>query len=230
MSEAEPRSIGAVINLLKDEFPDITVSKVRFLESQGLISPRRSASGYRIFYDEDIKRLRFILQQQRDHYLPLKVIKARLTMWERGEEPPLTPPSDTHPEAFFARSDFALDREELARAAGLSPRQIDDLVSLGLLHPGKENGRTTFRESDVVVATQAQRLLAYGLEVRHLRTLLLGTEKASALLQQLTSPLFRHHSPDSRRRAAETLAGCADAINRLQAALLTEELRRLLED
>ena len=225
----EPQSIGGVINLLKEEFPDISVSKVRFLENQGLITPSRSDSGYRLFHDEDIKRLRFILQQQRDHYLPLKVIKSKLTMWERGEEPNLAPPSDIHPEAFFARSDVRLDRGELQRAAGLSARQVEELEDQGLLHASIENGKTVFGEQDLAVAAQAQRLLAYGLETRHLRTLVIGSEKASALLQQLTSPLFRHRSPEARRKAAETLAGCADAINRLQAILLTEDLRRVLE-
>ncbi|HZJ48186.1 MAG TPA: MerR family transcriptional regulator, partial [Acidimicrobiia bacterium] len=81
----EGLSIGEVITLLKDEFPDLTVSKVRFLEGRGLINPRRSTSGYRSFSDEDVARLRYILQQQRDHFLPLKVIKSKLTMWERGE-------------------------------------------------------------------------------------------------------------------------------------------------
>lgn len=226
----EPRSIGGVITLLKDEFPDVSVSKVRFLENQGMINPGRSESGYRLFYDDDIKRLRFILQQQRDHYLPLKVIKSRLTMWERGEEPSLTPRADTHPESFFAQSDTHLERDELARSAGLSGRQIDELVSQGLLRPKLENRTTVFGDSDLAIATQAQRLLAYGLEIRHLRTLVIGSERASALLQQLTSPLFRHRSPEARRKATETLAGCADAINRLQAGLLTEELRRLLEE
>ncbi len=226
----EPQSIGSVINLLRDEFPDISVSKVRFLENQGMITPGRSESGYRIFYDDDIKRLRFILQQQRDHYLPLKVIKSRLTMWERGEEPSLSPPGDTHPEAFFARGEAHFEREELAHSAGLSPRQIDELVTMGLLHPTRTDGRQLFRDPDVAIATQVQRLVAYGLEVRHLRTLVLGSEKASALLRQLTSPLFSHRSPEARRKAAETLAGCADAINKLQAGLLIEELRRMLEE
>ena len=83
----ETLSIGEVIELLRDEFPDISVSKLRFLESQGLVSPARAESGYRQFDEQDLKRIRFILTQQRDHFLPLKVIKSKLTLWERGEEP-----------------------------------------------------------------------------------------------------------------------------------------------
>ena len=112
----EPRSIGGVINLLRDEFPDVSVSKVRFLENQGMISPGRSESGYRLFYDDDIKRLRFILQQQRDHYLPLKVIKSRLTMWERGEEP--VGPEFAVTETLQRRSGQI---ERARREAGLDP-------------------------------------------------------------------------------------------------------------
>ncbi|HDH02820.1 MAG TPA: MerR family transcriptional regulator, partial [Actinobacteria bacterium] len=87
MADGPALTIGEVINLLKDEFPDVTVSKVRFLEGQGLIDPGRSTSGYRQFHSAEVKRLRYILQQQRDHFLPLKVIKSQLTLWDRGDEP-----------------------------------------------------------------------------------------------------------------------------------------------
>lgn len=231
MADSEGRSIGGVISLLKEEFPDVSVSKVRFLENQGLIKPARSDSGYRRFSEDDVKRLRFILQQQRDYYLPLKVIKSKLTNWERGDEPMVKPPPGMHPEAYFSRVEVILDRDELARAAGLSARQVDELAEHGLLSPGASpTGAAVFDDTSLTVATQASRLLAYGLEVRHLRTLLISSEKSAALLRQLTSPLFRHRSPEAKRRAAETLAGCADAIARLQSALLTDELRALLED
>jgi DNA-binding transcriptional MerR regulator len=91
MPESRGLSIGEVINLLRDDFPDISVSKIRFLESQGLIDPHRTASGYRQFDPEDLARLRFILAQQRDHFLPLKVIKSKLTLWERGDDLSLEP-------------------------------------------------------------------------------------------------------------------------------------------
>ena len=93
MSDASALTIGKVTDLLKEEFPDLTMSKVRFLETRGLIHPTRSSSGYRQFRSGDIKRLRFVLQQQRDHFLPLKVIKSRIARWERGEEPDLDEPA-----------------------------------------------------------------------------------------------------------------------------------------
>jgi len=222
-------SIGEVINLLKDEFPDVSVSKVRFLESQGLVDPHRSPSGYRQFFEDDIKRLRFILQQQRDHFLPLKVIKSKLTMWERGEETVMPAPSGPPPEKLLAPSKTPLGLDELARASGLSRRQVGELIDHGMLRPGHEDGDPTFSQEELAVAREAQRLLAYGFEPRHLRSVRISTERDAALLEQLTAPLLRNRSPEARHRAGEILAGCADAIGRMRVAILTEELRRLLE-
>lgn len=226
---AEGVSIGEVINLLRDDYPDVTVSKVRFLESQGLIKPERSASGYRRFSAADLQRLRYILQQQRDHFLPLKVIKSKLTAWERGEDPKSPARPGPPPEAYFAGSGVSMTRPELARAAGLSRDQLAELVEHGVLVPVQlEEGSEVFREEDLVVAREAQRLLSYGLEARHLRTLRLAADRQADLLRSLTAPLLRHHSPDSRHRAAETLAGCAEAISQLETALLRARLRSLL--
>lgn len=222
-------SIGEVINLLKDEFPDISVSKVRFLESQGLIDPSRSTSGYRQFFEEDVKRLRFILQQQRDHFLPLKVIKSKLTMWERGEDNVMPAPAGPPPEKLFAATATNLDSDELARASGLSRRQVSELVEHRVLRPTVEEGEESFGEEELAVAREAQRLLAYGLEPRHLRSVRLSTERDAALLDQLTAPVRRTRSPDARHRSGEILAGCADALGKMRVAILTEELRSLLE-
>ncbi|MDH3260795.1 MAG: MerR family DNA-binding transcriptional regulator [Acidimicrobiia bacterium] len=222
-------SIGEVINLLKDEFPDVSVSKVRFLESQGLVDPHRSASGYRQFFEEDIKRLRFILQQQRDHFLPLKVIKSKLTMWERGEENVMPAPSGPPPEKLFAPAAVPLGLDEIARASGLTRRLVVELIDHGILRPEGEQGQETFSQEELAIAREAQRLLAYGLEPRHLRSVRISTERDSSLLEQLTAPLLRNRSPDARQRAGEILAGCADAMGKMRVAILTEELRRLLE-
>ncbi|MDR9451456.1 MAG: MerR family transcriptional regulator [Acidimicrobiia bacterium] len=222
-------SIGEVINLLKPEFPDVSVSKVRFLESQGLIDPHRSPAGYRQFFEDDIKRLRFILQQQRDHFLPLKVIKSKLTMWERGEENVMPAPSGPPPEKLFAPSTTPLGLDEVARSSGLTRRQVAELIDHGILRGEGEGGNERFSQQELAVAREAQRLLAYGLEPRHLRSVRISTERDGSLLEQLTAPLLRNRSPDARHRAGEILAGCADAIGKMRVAILTEELRRLLE-
>jgi DNA-binding transcriptional MerR regulator len=226
---SEGLSIGELITTLKDEFPDLTVSKVRFLEGKGLINPGRSASGYRSFSDEDIARLRYILQQQRDHFLPLKVIKSKLTMWERGEELPVPPPSGPPPEQLFQRPGRDIDRDELRRVTGLSSRQVGELVDNKIVRPEPDQP-DRFSAEEVAVATQAQRLLAYGLEARHLRSLRISTERDAELLTALTAPLLRARSPEARQRAAEMLAGCADAIERMRSAALSEDLRRLMAE
>ncbi|MDH5422189.1 MAG: MerR family DNA-binding transcriptional regulator, partial [Acidimicrobiia bacterium] len=136
MPETEPLSIGEVINLLKDDFPEISVSKVRFLENQGLVSPTRSQSGYRQFFTEDLDRLRFILGQQRDHFLPLKVIKARLADWEHG----ITSWDDDEPStAEFFSEDEPVTEDELARRSGLASDEIAQLEAHGVLRRTKSN-------------------------------------------------------------------------------------------
>ncbi len=224
------QSIGEVIALLKDEFPDLTISKVRFLEGQGLIEPRRSPAGYRMFGDDDIRRIRYILREQRDHFLPLKVIKSKLTAWERGEDVRTRPDSGPPPESYFGASGVSLNIDELSRASGLSRRQINDLVSSGVLEPIEFPDRTqVFRDEDLTIARAAMRLLAQGLEPRHVRTLRIAADREVDLLQQLVTPLLRHRNPDNRRKAAEILADCAQAASELQESIVRARLRRLLE-
>jgi len=226
---SEGLSIGELIAHLKEEFPDLTVSKVRFLEGKGLINPGRSSSGYRSFSDEDIARLRYILQQQRDHFLPLKVIKSKLTMWERGEELPVPAPSGPPPEQLFQSPGQEVGRDEIRRVTGLSARQLDELIDNKVLR-SEPDDPDRYSAEEVAVATQAQRLLGYGLEARHLRSLRISTERDAELLAALTAPLLRARSPEARQRAAETLAGCADAMERMRSAALSEDLRRLMAE
>jgi DNA-binding transcriptional MerR regulator len=221
----KPRSIGDVINQLKTEFPDVTVSKVRFLESQGLIHPARSKSGYREFGTDDIARIRYILQQQRDHFLPLKVIKSKLTAWERGEEPTVAAPAGAPPEAYFASSGVSMSDEELARAAGVTGDVVRRLVEAGVL----DNRADGFAEEDLDIVRAAQRLLGHGFEPRHLRTVRLAANRESDMLGQLTGPLLRHRSPASRQQAAQILADSAQAVRDLQDAMLRAQLRSMLE-
>jgi DNA-binding transcriptional MerR regulator len=226
----ERLTIGDVINRLRAEFPDLTVSKVRFLEGQGLIEPDRSSSGYRMFTKDDVRRLRYILREQRDHFLPLKVIKSKLTAWEHGEEPPTKPESGPPPETYFANSGVSMTRDELARSSGLSRRQIDDLVTVGVLEPfDLTDGRPVFRDDDLAISRAAYRLLAQGLEVRHLRTVRLAADREIDLLGQLVGPLLRHRNPDNRRKAAEILADSAQASGQMQEGIVRARLRRMLE-
>ncbi|MFQ5948757.1 MAG: MerR family transcriptional regulator [Acidimicrobiia bacterium] len=229
MAETKQASIGEVINLLRGEFPEITVSKIRFLEGQGLIQPPRSRSGYRKFGEEEIKRIQYILRQQRDHFLPLKVIKSRLTAWERGEEPTVTPPSGPPPEAYFSTTGVTMTADELATSAGVERALIDELLKHGVLEPALSDGEPSFRDEDLIICRAAHRLILHGLEARHLRRIRLAANRETDLFVQLTGALLRHRSPDSRRRAAEILADCAQAARELQNAMLRSQLRNRLE-
>lgn len=230
MVDETSHTIGEVINLLRDEFPEVTISKLRFLEGQNLISPSRSSSGYREFTDHDLDRIRYILRQQRDHYLPLKVIKSKLTSWERGEEGGIVS-SGLPPDAYFAASGVSMTSAELGKAAGLDQKQVAALVEHGLIEPiALDDGSEVFRDDDVVIARAAQRLLQHGLEARHLRSFRLAVDREVDLLRQITNPMLRHRNPESRQQGAETLADSAQAGREISDTLLRIQLRKLIEE
>ncbi len=229
MTVAKTLKIGAVVNALTNEFPDISVSKVRFLEGEGLISPQRTESGYRKFTSADVDRIRYILRQQRDHFLPLKVIKGKLSAWERGVEPTTAPPAGPPPETYFAPSQVSMDAEELARTAGVPMRLVDDLVRHRVIEPKTDSsGAETFDDAAVDVARAAHRLTGHGLEARHLRAIRLAANREVDLFRQLTGPLLRHASPASKKQAAEVLADLAQAARELQETIVRSDLRALL--
>jgi DNA-binding transcriptional MerR regulator len=228
MAEESPLTIGEVINLLREEFPDVSVSKVRFLESQGLLSPGRSEGGYRLFDDDDIDRIRFILRQQRDHFLPLKVIKSKLTLWERGEErrAPVPGPAPTH----LLRDDGSepVSFDLVARRSGLTHAQVASLEEHGLITRLDERSRD-FPPSAVVIASEAKHLFDHGLESRHLRAIRHAAEREADVLGQLTAALLRIRGSEAREQARNILAGAGDAMVSIHRTLLAEELRRLIE-
>lgn len=223
MADSKDLSIGEVINLLRDDFPDISVSKIRFLESQGLIDPNRTSSGYRQFDGDDLARLKFILQQQRDHFLPLKVIKSKLTLWERGEEVELMPG-----EKAPGLEDVGepVDQATLLKRSGLTPRDLDELTDAGLVKPIP--GTNVYPPEAVIIATEARRLMDQGLEPRHLRSIRLAADREADLVAQLGTPLIKASNPDARARARELLEECAESIRVMHRAMLTLELRRHL--
>ncbi len=222
MSDLDQMSIGEVINLLREDFPDVSVSKLRFLESQGLIDPDRTSSGYRQFRRGDLRRIRFILQQQRDHFLPLKVIKSKLTMWERGEA---LDDEDDSALSSLADGGEPLTRADLLRISSLTDAQLDDLQSHGILKP--LDGSTVFGPEARVIAVEARRLMENGLEARHLRAVRLGVDRESEILRQLTAPLLRATNAEAQAQARDTLASCAESIQALHKAMLVADLRAL---
>ncbi len=214
-------SIGEVINLLRDDFPDVSVSKIRFLESQGLIDPDRSNSGYRQFAEQDVARLRFILQQQRDHFLPLKVIKSKLTLWERGEE---ESPHSAPPPTSLDEGGEPLARDDVLKRSNLSEEQLDALIEVGLISP--IDSSDVFPPESGLIATEARRLMEHGLEPRHLRSIRLAADRESDLLTQLVAPLLKASNAEARTRARDTLESCSGSVRAIHRALLEVELRR----
>lgn len=226
--EKERLTIGDVADALQKEFPDVSVSKLRFLESEGLIHPPRTSSGYREFRPEDVERVRYILRQQRDHFLPLKVIKKNLSAWEKGEEPTLKPATGPPPETYFADGGDPLDASNLARAAGMPVSLVAELVDHGILQPRPGPDGPQFSGDDVDIARAAYRMIGHGLESRHLRAIRQGANREIDLFRQLTTAMLRHSSPSGRRQAAEVLADVAQAAREMQEAMVKADLRETL--
>jgi len=215
-------TIGQVLGALRGDFPDVTISKIRYLESEELVHPQRTPSGYRKFSAADIARLRYVLAAQRDQYLPLRVIKEHLDALDRGEElpggaggAPADEPVRTAP----------LPAAEFAAAAGLTEAQLADCVQFGLVTP---DGQGRHRPTDLPVARAAAGLARHGIEPRHLRVYRTGAEREAALLEQLVTPVLRARSEEARTRAAEQLTELAGLSAQLHGALLEARLREVL--
>ncbi|ADI11856.1 hypothetical protein SBI_08738 [Streptomyces bingchenggensis BCW-1] len=226
-------SIGTVLNLLRDEFPEVTLSKIRFLEAEGLVEPRRTPSGYRKFSPEDVARLGHVLRMQRDHYLPLKVIREHLDALERGERPQL-PAADPGalpegssagegPEGAGERPTAArVSRAELLAVTGIDEGKLAEWESFGLIGPGADGG---YEIEAVTVARLVADLGRFGLEPRHLRIMKTAAERDAGLLEQVVAPLRRHPNPQTRAHAEASARELAELSVRLHAAFVQSALR-----
>ncbi len=226
-------SIGEVLSKLRSDFPDVTISKIRFLESEGLIEPQRTPSGYRKFTQPDLERLRYVLLAQRDQYLPLKVIKENLDALDRGLEPASSPggtpaprmlPLDTAiaPSTFAEQSDLRLSRDELLKSSGISDEQLSELEGFGLV---EIKGRY-FDGDSLMIAKVVAELSAFGIEGRHLRAFKAAADREVGLVEQVITPLLRQKNPDSKARAEEVSREIASLSVRLHAALVRAGLHR----
>lgn len=227
MTDSPTLTIGRVRELLNEEFPDVTTSKIRFLETNGLVHPARSPSGYRNFRQSDVDRLRFILRQQRDHFLPLKVIKSQLIQIERGEMPAGGPDTE-EPAPVPEITDEMISLNELARRSDLTPVQARHLVDHGLLAPHNAEGVQQFTTGDVAIARQCGVLLAEGLEPRHIRQVRQAVSRQVELLDRLTLAMRLSPSPASRRQAARTLSRGGEAMRLLSQSFLQADVKALL--
>jgi DNA-binding transcriptional MerR regulator len=225
-------SIGEVLLTLKTEFPDITISKIRFLEGEGLIDPERTPSGYRKFYDKDVDLLRSILRLQRDEYLPLKVIKERL---EQGEEPEAAPVrkaaagADAAEDMAMPATGLHMSLEELSQSTGVDKNRIRELESFGLIEAHAANGSTYYDGDDFLVLSIAKDFFKYGVEPRHLKMYLHFAEREATFFESIVMPMLRQKNPDARKAAAEFLNELAVLSRRLKSALLRTNLKQYLQ-
>lgn len=238
-------SIGDVIKTLGGEFPEVTLSKVRFLESEGLIEPERTASGYRRFYENDLAKLRYILRLQRDHFVPLKVIRKRLEHFDPSAEEVVdaeqpAAPSEPAPEPVvrIARDENELELlegglsmtlNEFVNATGLSADEVKELEEYGLVHshPSPAGGMI-FDEDDLMIAKIARDFARFGIHARHLKMYKNFCEKEAGLFEQVVIP-FARTSGDGRKNVNQSLNELAKLSRRLKQVMLRSRLREYLQ-
>ncbi|MCX2929675.1 MerR family transcriptional regulator [Mycobacterium sp. CVI_P3] len=230
-------SIGAVLDLLRPDFPDVTISKIRFLEAEGLVTPERSASGYRRFTAYDCARLRFILTAQRDHYLPLKVIKAQLDALPDGELPRVGSPyavprlvtvsADAQSDGDDgARAQVRLSREDLLARSGVGEELVVALCKAGVITTGPGG---LFDEHSVVIAQCARALGEYGVEPRHLRAFRSAADRQSDLIAQIAGPVGKASKTGARDRADDLAREVAALAITLHTSLIKSAVRDVLD-
>jgi DNA-binding transcriptional MerR regulator len=229
-------NIGEVLDLLRPDFPGVTIPKIRFLEDKGLVKPERTPSGYRKFSTEDVDRLRYVLRMQRDHYLPLRVIGEHLDAIDRGmEPPPIEPVVPTVPtvalaadglpsaESFGRRDSLRLSRKELLKLAEIPDELLTQLEQFGLVTPRTGTGH--YDTDALVIATTARELAEFGLEPRHLRAFKTAADREVGLVEQVVAPQKRGRDAAARGRAEETISELAALSVRLHATLVKAGLR-----
>ncbi len=213
-------SIGQVLAKLSPEFPELTPSKLRFLEERQLVSPARTESGYRKFSPTDLDRLRFVLTMQRDHYLPLKVIRGYLAELDAGRTPEL--PGGPSAATSMLSAERRFTRDELVREAGATPMLLADAISASLIVPSE-----LFGEDVLAVLTSLVELQRSGIEPRHLRGFRAAAERELGLIENALMPVSRRKDASSRARAAEMAREIAGQLEIVRSSLIRSALTRL---
>ena len=228
------QSIGEVLVSVKTEFPDITISKIRFLEAEGLIEPERTPSGYRKFYGPDVERLKSILRMQRDEYLPLKVIKERLLSQDAGAgdlEGSTDGEVRTDEEASLveeiaeAPTGLQMSLEEMSTATGIDRDRIKELEAFGIISSHGPEGARYYDGDDFIILSIVKDFFRYGIEARHLTMYKHFADRESSFFDQIVAPTLRQKNPDARRTAAQTLANLSSTSRKFKQALLRTNLR-----
>jgi DNA-binding transcriptional MerR regulator len=209
-------TIGAVCKLLSDEFGDISISKIRFLEDQKLITPRRTPGGYRLYSEEDVEQLRTILRMQRDEFLPLRVIRQVIAQGAGGtRRPRLVNPDDR------------LSAEQLVMETDAEPQFVRELHEYGLLEPRDRASERPYTRADAEIVMLCQRLARYGVAARHLRAFRSAVGREAGLLEQILAPSLRSPNPERREAGLQELETLAELTSQLAHLLLVRDLREM---
>jgi DNA-binding transcriptional MerR regulator len=223
VTDAEPRplTIGAVCRLLQEEFPDISISKIRYLEDQGLLAPRRTPGRYRLYADEDVDRLRTILRLQRDEFLPLRVIRQELATSGGTERVRRT----GRLSAAATQNQAEIDLGELCERAGVTPAFARELEEYGLIESRLDGGGRVYTEREADVAAVCAKLARFGIDARHLRTFRTAADRETGLLSAIVAPALRSRNPDRRQSGVEELQLLAELAQELSQLLFWRALR-----
>jgi DNA-binding transcriptional MerR regulator len=233
-SASRPRkalTIGAVCKILQGEFDDVSISKIRYLEDQKLLTPRRTSGGYRLYSQSDVERLRTILRLQRDEFLPLRVIRQELAA---GAEVDFGGAADRRPNAGAVRrailvntSSAYLNLDEVIEETGAREDLISELENFGIVQPEKRDGKTVYDETDREIVRAANELSRVGVAARNLRVFRSSADREANLLEALLGPALRSRNPERRKEALESLESLAATVSHLKHLLLVRDLRRL---
>jgi DNA-binding transcriptional MerR regulator len=213
-------TIGTVCRRLQAEFPDISISKIRYLEDQGLLAPRRTQGGYRLFNEEDVERLETILRLQRDEFLPLRVIRQELASATGTKE-------RKRRRAGLSAVEHDLSLVELCDRAEIAPELAKELEDYGLLAPRVEDGEKRYREGDADIAAACGKLSRYGIAPRHLRAFRTSADREAGLLEAIVSPALRSRNQERRQSGLEDLQNLAELAQELSQLLFWRDLREL---
>jgi len=232
-SASRPRkalTIGAVCKILQGEFDDVSISKIRYLEDQKLLNPRRTSGGYRLYSQSDVERLRTILRLQRDEFLPLRVIRQELA----GGGELMLGDSERKPANGAARRAILVDTsrayltlEEVVEETGAREELIGELENFGIVQPEKREGKTVYDETDREIVRAANELSRVGVGARNLRVFRSSADREAQLLEALLGPSLRSRNPERRKEALQSLESLAATVSHLKHLLLVRDLRRL---
>ena len=235
-SASRPRkalTIGAVCKILQSEFDDISISKIRYLEDQKLLTPRRTAGGYRLYSQSDVERLRAILRLQRDEFLPLRVIRQELASGhglDLGAQRQPAANTAGRRATLVNTSATRLTADEVIEETGARPELLNALEDFNVISPDTREGRSVYDETDCEIVRVANELSRFGVGARNLRVFRSSADREANLLEALLGPSLRSRNPQRRKEALESLESLAATVSHLKHLLLVRDLRRLAGD